>query len=217
MDFLRSCYSTLAVVTPGQPAEKITWWWAAPDAPLAPRGPWGSLNWLGRDNPLGELGELDGAPRPWRDGSKPAGACPEQGLVTPCSADPVPLTLFATFANGTDTAAFQIAYNVNTDRWEGTAGGLVGSCKTFSVHLTCLEQAGLPTQWQLQVAAGVNPGVFGATDQGNFPPLGAGQALNFVLDCPDCSELCGGLDGPLVTCTVTANLPGRLSLPLHVS
>lgn len=73
VDYLRSCYETDCQFGPNDSTKgKIRWVWAEPNAQLFPLfTPFTSLNWLDKNYnpPAPPLGEILGAPRPWRDGS----------------------------------------------------------------------------------------------------------------------------------------------------
>lgn len=72
-EYLRSCYSTTAVLSPGAEPVPIIWYWADPDAQVLPHpSAITSHNWLdASERSGGTIGEVAGAPRRWRDGSMP--------------------------------------------------------------------------------------------------------------------------------------------------
>lgn len=72
VDYLRSCYSTDMVLRKDGVRSQIVWYFALPGAPLVPYNhSLHSLNWSRPDYGQGQIGEVIGAPRPWRDGSYP--------------------------------------------------------------------------------------------------------------------------------------------------
>jgi hypothetical protein len=73
MDLLRSCYSTSMRFFRDDPTEcDVIWYWCPPDAKPFP-GPtvFNSANWDSQKGIDGDLGEVRGAPRPWRSGQQP--------------------------------------------------------------------------------------------------------------------------------------------------
>lgn len=72
-DYLRSCYSTSAVLTEGAEPVPIIWYWADEAAKLLPhKSAVTSLNWMdASERGIGTIGEVAGSPRPWRNGSMP--------------------------------------------------------------------------------------------------------------------------------------------------
>lgn len=75
MDVVRSCYSTTMRFDSSSPtvSSPVIWYFCAPGALAFPGAhSFGSANWIkGQGLPDGPIGELQAAPRPWRDGSAP--------------------------------------------------------------------------------------------------------------------------------------------------
>lgn len=75
---LRSCYATRMRFDATQPTRSspVTWYFAAPGALAFPAAhSFGSANWIkGQGLPDGPVGELQAAPRPWRNGNRPVEA-----------------------------------------------------------------------------------------------------------------------------------------------
>lgn len=72
VDMLRSAYSTKMVFEEGGEQILVRWYDAAPGARAAPPSPFWSRNWKPNDPPDYTVGEVEGAPRNWCDGSAPA-------------------------------------------------------------------------------------------------------------------------------------------------
>ncbi len=73
VDFLRSCYSTKMVLSQDGHQSQVDWYFAQAGAPLLGlRNRMSSLNYLRPTIPPGVIGEVPGATRPWRDGSRPS-------------------------------------------------------------------------------------------------------------------------------------------------
>jgi hypothetical protein len=97
MDVLRSCYSTDAVFWPGGPPITITWYRAPIGAQtFTEPSVFRSLNY---GLALGTIGEVEGAPRPWRNGSNPIDSLG----INVCG----PTTLFSTGQSGPGVAQFK--------------------------------------------------------------------------------------------------------------
>jgi len=72
VDYLRSCYSTMMVLSQDGHQSRVDWYFAQAGAPLLDRhNRMSSLNYIRPTTPLGTVGEVYGAPRLWRDGSYP--------------------------------------------------------------------------------------------------------------------------------------------------
>ena len=68
---LRSCYATQMRFFPDRPdvLTPVEWFWADADAPWLPfPNTFTSRNWANKLEPWPVLGEVQGAPRPWRSG-----------------------------------------------------------------------------------------------------------------------------------------------------
>lgn len=87
-DYLRSCYSTQMVMQADGTSYPVDWYWADPGAPFLAKQNGASIQWEKPHYGSGVVGEVVGAPRPWRDGSVPSyvgadahGAHPVAGLT----------------------------------------------------------------------------------------------------------------------------------------
>lgn len=90
VDYIRSCYSTKMVMQTDGTAYNVDWYFVPTGTPSCPRLTSGSANWYKPDWPTGPVRELQGAPRPWRNGlipayvgrdARPGGAHPIAGLA----------------------------------------------------------------------------------------------------------------------------------------
>lgn len=80
MDYLRSCYSTMMVLSQDGHQAKVDWYFADANAPrLGTRHRMHSLNYVRPSIPLGPIGEVETAGRQWRNGTRP----PYIGVSTP--------------------------------------------------------------------------------------------------------------------------------------
>lgn len=72
VDLLRSCYRTDMVFTAGGPAIPIRWYFCDKTAKVLPYATtFNSRNWSKQLTPWPEIGEVEGSPRVWVDGSIP--------------------------------------------------------------------------------------------------------------------------------------------------
>jgi len=213
LDELRSCYSTLAVNRPGQAAVPIHWWFTDAGAPVAPRHQWGSLNWSKPHYGQGELGEVIGAKRTWRNGSKPAGAC-GGGIVTGCRSSALPLTLYCYLLGGSSDIAVSLTYDGT--EWVGTVPLGVNFCTNANVSFGCYGVQGTSNSaWEASIywdEAGGRIGEIFSQDRasGTFDPLDATwPVLTFGSDCLDTL-------GPFhIRISETPVALDRLALPLY--
>jgi hypothetical protein len=151
MDYLRSCYSTSGVMTTDGQQFPMEWYFVDPSTPKFGRNRFGSLNYRRPGVPSGLVGEVNAAPRPWRDGSRPMDLPP--GPLYPVTGDP------AWFTDGAPPSA------VNPPVWGGAG------CP-FAVMTPC-EPFPLPAR--LRVFVLDHPGCFlWGGDQFDLTYLGSG-------------------------------------------
>lgn len=72
VDYLRSCYSTTAILDRVGTVYPIDWYWCDAGAPKFPGPCFASLNWIRPNYGDPNQGEIPTATRTWRDGSKPS-------------------------------------------------------------------------------------------------------------------------------------------------
>lgn len=175
----------------------IHWWWTTQPPYLHHHG-FASHNWSRPLEGDGLVGELPGAPRPWRNGSKPPGAC---GQAPPV---PVSCSQFRTDWNLTATLTTPDGSNTQPMLYEPPVNGyqaghlfVFGMCSQWSVTLSCIS--GPPDQLRVVVTGAEYQGPLHGSDDIRLSFTDSPDIFPLIVSCPNVAQGCLGAGAGSVT------------------
>lgn len=192
MDVLRSCYSTRMRFDPAAPgtSSRVDWYFCPPAAKVFPSAhSFGSLNWYrGSGLPDAPLGELQAAPRPWRNGSRPseaAGLKVCEGVDKFLTGEPYLVTPRAEYPDGFPRCCNAVDTGVFLDAGAAASGYLCqgNPIPTFQIIVKVVAPTGAP--WAPYVGQSYSL----LYQPQSFPPLyvnnaaGGGMGIKMHIVC----------------------------------
>jgi len=214
VDLLRSCYSTMRVTRPGGAPVLTHWWFRDPGTPWGPRGPWGSNNWMMPNPSPGQVGEVEGATRPWRDGSQPADAC--GGVPTPpCAQQSARGSIFMTIPAFDPPLVIELTVNLGQVIWSGGKVVFNDPCWIMRGQVTCIGATGdSPLSMQFVFGSSRSDGTVVANDFQTFDMTHVPYPFSITLPTPNVSAACHFTPTPIDHVVFTADPPAGLRRPL---